>query len=218
MISLSLHGLVLSAGMAAFAPPAATVPAAAVKVRLVGVPAQKSVSQSATASVAPRLHVDRQESEVAALPDPPVDADRPQAAPAPVVPAPAAGVVRDVSGGEREGASPPLAKADGSRDEAVANGVREYRVALGLRARRFRLYPPLARESGWEGEPEVVVQLGGISPAPVVALEKPSTHSVLDDQAVDTIRQAARATPIPDSLKGKTLRLVFKVSYSLADE
>ena len=97
-----------------------------------------------------------------------------------------------------------------------ADGLRRYRLALAREARRFKRYPPLARERGWEGTAEVVAIFGDSLP-PRVVLEKSSDHAVLDQQAVAMITQAVQAAELPDSLRGRNFRLVIPVRYGLDD-
>lgn len=97
-----------------------------------------------------------------------------------------------------------------------ADGLRRYRLALAREARRFKRYPPLARERGWEGTVEVVAIFDD-SLSPRVALEKSCDHAVLDQQAVAMISQAVQAAELPDSLRGRRFRLVIPVRYGLDD-
>lgn len=115
-------------------------------------------------------------------------------------------------------AAAPADASVAGQEERLADGIREYRMALGIRAKRFRHYPEVARENGWEGEPSVAVRLGAAMAAPTVALEKSSPYPALDEQALDTVRRAVLATPVPESIRGRELRIVFSVSYSLTDD
>ncbi len=107
--------------------------------------------------------------------------------------------------------APPVA----AREGVSADDVRQYRVSLATAARRFKRYPALARERGWEGTAEVAVNGSVLLPAPEVVLVHSSGRRVLDEQALDMVAQAARATNLPDGLKGRDFRILLPVNFSL---
>lgn len=98
-----------------------------------------------------------------------------------------------------------------------ADDLRQYRVSLAVAARRFKRYPALARERGWEGVAEVAIIIAAQSPVPRIGLAASSGSSVLDEQALEMVAQAARTTVLPDGLKGRDLRLLLPVKFSLGD-
>jgi protein TonB len=91
-------------------------------------------------------------------------------------------------------------------------------MSLGIAARRFKRYPALARERGWEGRAEVALIFSAPLPLPEVVLVRSSGRIVLDEQAVDMMTQASRVTVLPDGLKGRDFRLSRAVQFSLADD
>ena len=112
------------------------------------------------------------------------------------------------------GAVAPPAYEEGVSAEAV----RQYRTSLAISAKRFKRYPVLARERGWEGSVEVVLDFRRELPGPEIAIVSSSGKAVLDEQGVEMIRQAARATEVPDGLKGRNFRMRMPISFSLSDE
>lgn len=96
-----------------------------------------------------------------------------------------------------------------------ADDLRQYRLSLAVAARRFKRYPALARERGWEGTVDVAVGIAASLPAPQVALAASSGSPVLDEQALEMVARAARAAVLPESLKGRDFRLVLPVTFSL---
>ena len=115
--------------------------------------------------------------------------------------------------GAARGDKAALAPAGTSADD-----VRQFRVSLASAARRFKRYPPLARERGWEGSADVSITLHARVPVPEVALTRSSGHRLLDDQAVDMLMQAVRATEVPEGLRGRDLRLVLPVRFNLESD
>ena len=108
----------------------------------------------------------------------------------------------------------PPAQEEGISAEAV----RQYRTSLAISAKRFKRYPALARERGWEGEVEIVLDFRRTLPGPEVSLASSSGKALLDDQAMEMIRQAARATEVPDTLKGRNFRMLMPIRFSLDED
>lgn len=110
--------------------------------------------------------------------------------------------------------SGPLAGHEGVN----ADDLRQYRLALAIAARRFKRYPPLARERGWEGRVEVAVSVRAWLPAPQLSLLRSSGHAVLDEQAVWIIEQASAATALPDGLRSRDFRIVLPLEFTIEDD
>jgi periplasmic protein TonB len=119
---------------------------------------------------------------------------------APVAPARSAG-----SGGE----------AAVRLDEANPDGIRQYRLNLAREARRFKSYPGVARERGWEGDVVVVVNTVAGAQLPQVALGQSSGRALLDEEAVNLVEQAVRSATIPDSLRGRSFALTLPIQFRL---
>lgn len=98
-----------------------------------------------------------------------------------------------------------------------ADDLRQYRMSLAIAARRFKRYPALARERGWEGTSQVAINLIAALPTPQIALLDSSGRKALDEQAVEMITQAARVTELPEVLKGRDFRVVLPVKFSLEE-
>ena len=91
--------------------------------------------------------------------------------------------------------------------------IARYRLETIAAAKRFKSYPPIARENGWQGRAEVRVSFGGSAPA--LAVSRSSGHAVLDRQAVETLAGALPA--LPPLLLGRSFELDFPVVFSLED-
>lgn len=83
--------------------------------------------------------------------------------------------------------------------EAHKEALREYRIALAGRAKRFRLYPQQAQEMGLGGRTEVEVTLTPMFP-PELRLFKTSGYEELDKAALEMLRRAVSAVPVPSPL------------------
>jgi protein TonB len=121
-------------------------------------------------------------------------------------------------------ASPATSSASSSerpvgatRDGVAVDTLSQYRLALGLEARRFKRYPRLARERGWEGRVELRIQV--LSNGLVVpSVQRGSGFAVLDEQALEMLERAVRATPLPEGLRGRSLQIELPISFSLTEE
>ena len=105
---------------------------------------------------------------------------------------------------------------------AVSSGVdademRQYPFDLRVMARRFKRYPALARENGWQGTVDLELVFHAAVDYPSVEVLHSSGHEVLDDQAREMILRAVRATPVPASFRGRDLRMRLPVEFSLED-
>jgi protein TonB len=148
----------------------------------------------------------------------------PEPASAPRAEPPAQSVTSDA--GQTAPSSPGGAARGGARstaptasdvtpDGASADDLRQYRLSLAISARRFKRYPALARERGWEGTSEVALNVNALLPVPEVVLVRSSGQGVLDQQALEMMTQAARVTSLPPSLKGRDFRILLPVKFSL---
>ncbi len=105
--------------------------------------------------------------------------------------------------------------APSAREGVSADDLRLYRVSLASAARRFKRYPALAREQGWEGTAEVALRFRAALPSPEVVLVRSSGRDLLDEQAVAMLAQAARVTTLPESMRGSDFQIPLPVKFSL---
>lgn len=154
--------------------------------------------------------VPRVETPVVREETPPVvEALAPVPAPAPVAaPPPVAAVEPQPAPSPAPQAPPAEIPESMSRDQ--------YRVQLIDEARRHKRYPALARENNWQGDVKVAVAVAA-NGRPTVTLRGSSGYDVLDRQALEMFSRAARAVPIPPSLRGKEFTLEVRAVYGLED-
>lgn len=97
------------------------------------------------------------------------------------------------------------------------DGLRQYRLNLAREARRFKRYPELARERGWEGVVVVVVNTAAGAAAPLVSLSQSSGFDQLDQAALELLETAVQTAVLPESLHGRQFGLTLPVDYRLDD-
>ena len=220
--SLGLHGLLLALG--SWQQPTLPAVPQVVQVALSGgrpAAVDNSVRKSVDSAPAPVLPKEKARASGAVLSTPSSREAAPLLVPAASAPV-AAGLAPTAESG-RPAPSSGQAGSVGERTGAVAReGVNaevltQYRLALGLEARRFKRYPRLARERGWEGRVELRIQvLPGGAVVPVV--QRGSGFAVLDEQALEMLERAIRATPLPEALRGRSLQLELPIAFSLNDD
>jgi periplasmic protein TonB len=96
-----------------------------------------------------------------------------------------------------------------------ADGLRSYRVALAREARSFKRYPSRAIEGGWSGTVELRVSVPPDRGMPGVRLTKSSGYPVLDEAALDMLRQALPTTPIPAPLQEQGFSVDLPIVFEL---
>lgn len=104
------------------------------------------------------------------------------------------------------------------REGLSTDEMTELRFALSKAAKRFKIYPPLARERGWEGTVDVALIFTARSSAPGVSLVHSSGRAILDEQAMDMAARAARATVLPAGLTGRDFQVPLSIKFSLEDD
>lgn len=140
-------------------------------------------------------------------PAPPVESPQP-AQPVPAPPVAAAAPPPTAP------ATPSTATLSAAPSDAQSRD--QYRVQLIDEARRHKRYPPLARENNWQGNVLVGVAIAADGRASVT-VKGSSGHEILDRQALDMFRQAARAVPLPPALRGREFALEVRAVYGLEE-
>jgi periplasmic protein TonB len=100
-------------------------------------------------------------------------------------------------------------------DQVLAEN--QYRLAVGLEAKRFRRYPPLAREMGWEGTVEVVIALNPRLDTPSISLVTTSGHGVLDREAIALLTLVVGRVQASPLLVDRQARVRITIEYRLED-
>lgn len=112
-------------------------------------------------------------------------------------------------------ARPAVASALPASPGPDAEGLRSYRVALAGEARRYKRYPARAVEAGWSGTTELRISVTPGQSAAVVQMTRSSGFPVLDEAALEMVRRAVPATPIPASLRERAFSVDLPIVFDL---
>ncbi|WP_287461775.1 energy transducer TonB [Accumulibacter sp.] len=176
-------------------------------------PREPSMAATPAAPRPPATRAVRTQSASSSRDPPAAQAGQARSQPAGALPA--GGVTTAMAGGAA--AREAVAADSGSTPAISADDLRQYRVDLAIASRRFKRYPALARERGWEGRVEVAVSVSAWQPRPQLSLVRSSGHAALDQQAVAMLEQASADTALPAGLRGRDFRILLPVEFTLDD-
>lgn len=80
---------------------------------------------------------------------------------------------------------------------------------------KAKRYPKIARDRGFEGEPVVAFSLGKDGALLELSLDQPSAHDVLNQAALQTVRDATPYPPIPRQIKEDVIKLKLPILFVL---
>jgi protein TonB len=127
---------------------------------------------------------------------------------APVMPAAPSTAVATATPGAPASASPRAEPAD-----PVA--LQGYLVQLSSYAVKYKRYPQLARERGWEGVTVVKLAIGANGRIRDVAVISSSGHELLDQHAIEIVRKAAPITEITSALRNREFSINIPVYFTI---
>jgi periplasmic protein TonB len=102
-----------------------------------------------------------------------------------------------------------------SGNEADAGTLDQYRLALIVATRRYKRYPAIAMEKGWQGRVEVQMVIGANGMIASASIKTSSGHEILDNQALDMLKKGKTTVSIPVSLRGREFSIVVPVVFNL---
>jgi len=102
-----------------------------------------------------------------------------------------------------------------SGTDATAGTIEQYRLALIVAARRYKRYPSIAMEKGWQGRVEVRMVIGENGMLASASIKSGSGYEVLDSQALDMLKKGKTTVPIPVGLRGREFSVDVPVIFSL---
>lgn len=235
LVSIALHALVLlgMAWMGTPAPPSRTLlvltarlapfaaaPHASVQPpqpKLAPAPPPESVSAPRPVALKPAVSPAPAVHNTA--PVEPAKAPQPESAP--VAPGSAASSAQPVAPVQASAAPqaptgfPATEAGAGSGNEADTGTLEQYRLALIMATRRYKRYPAIALEKGWQGRVEVHMVIGANGMVASASIKTGSGHEILDNQALDMLKKGKTTVPIPASLRGREFSIDVPVVFNL---
>ena len=148
-------------------------------------------------------------------------AHAPQPEPAPAAtslaapPAPVAAPVETRPAPQATAGIPATEAANKSGNEADAGTLDQYKLALIIASRRYKRYPAIALEKGWQGRVEVHMVIGANGMIASASIKTGSGHDILDNQALDMLKKGNTTVPIPASLRGREFSIDIPVIFNL---
>ena len=147
-----------------------------------------------------------------AAPVPPAEETLPERAePVPATPPPV--VARSEPSSATADSPPPRAAAP----ELDPGWVARYRLQLLTAAPAYKRYPRVASENNWEGSVGLRIAFSPSGRIASLDVIRTSGYDVLDQQAQEMFRNAARAVPVPPVLSGKQFSVEVAVNYELRE-
>lgn len=99
--------------------------------------------------------------------------------------------------------------------EVDAGTLEQYRLALIVATRRYKRYPSIAMEKGWQGRVEVHLVIGTNGMIASTTIKTSSGHEILDNQALDMLKKGKTTVPIPAALRGREFPIDVPVIFNL---
>jgi protein TonB len=150
-----------------------------------------------------------------------VQAPQPEPAPAAtsaaVSPAPVDAPVQSRPAPQAPAGMPATEAAANSGNAADAGTREQYRLAVMLAAARYKRYPAIALEKGWQGKVEVRMVIGANGMIASASIKASSGHDILDNQALEMLKKGNATVPIPASLRGREFSIDIPVKFDLED-
>lgn len=97
------------------------------------------------------------------------------------------------------------------------SGLRQFRLALAIEARRFRRYPEMARRAGLAGTVDVRVTVDAGSQLRRTELGRSSGNATLDAAALEMMQQAAQRATLPEALRGQDFAVSLPVVFEIEE-
>ena len=94
----------------------------------------------------------------------------------------------------------------------------QYRQKLIDAAGKYKRYPRLAMENNWEGDVVVRMAFGGNGLLAGLSIQSSSGYAVLDQQALEMFRRAAKTVEVPPALRGREFTFEVRAIYNLRDQ
>jgi protein TonB len=110
------------------------------------------------------------------------------------------------------GGSVAAARGETLLPDGYLDAVRGYRIAVATQAKRFRRYPPAAREMGIGGRSEIEIVVA-VANSPEFLVRRSSGHQELDRAALEMLRRSVDLVELPALLRGRRLSITLPVEF-----
>ncbi len=82
-------------------------------------------------------------------------------------------------------------------------------------AKKYAVYPSIARQRGQQGTVEVIFRIGADSQLKSLSIHRSSGYKLLDEEAQEMVRKSLNDIPVPMTLSGRTFQVVIPVEFKL---
>lgn len=110
--------------------------------------------------------------------------------------------------------SPPKIRSDSSDIDLDALK-KSFASSVSKKIDEAKYYPRIAQNRGWEGKPVVEFQLGKNGKLLSYSITVASPYEILNQAAIDAVKNASPYPEIPESLKSNFIRLKVPISFEL---
>lgn len=112
--------------------------------------------------------------------------------------------------GNHDSSSPEI------EDDLVEDGIlSEFADTLRERASQFGKYPETALKRRWQGVVKVQLRFNADGSARQIAVMETSGHRVLDERAIEMVKQAVAVIALPANLEGRRFSIVVPIKFRL---
>ena len=107
-----------------------------------------------------------------------------------------------------------------SRDTEIAPDLlerimSEFYAKVGRKISLVKIYPDFARKSGYEGKTLIAFRIDRNGKILGLSVSRSSGHEILDEAALQAVKDAGPYPPIPDELNKSSLNFQIPISYAL---
>lgn len=100
-------------------------------------------------------------------------------------------------------------------EDDIANARSSYGKLLGSEFARHKKYPTVARVRGWQGTVLIQLQIDAEGHVSDPVISQGSGKTMLDDQALETVKKALPLPPPPTLLRGKPFTIAVPIVFRL---
>jgi TonB family protein len=99
--------------------------------------------------------------------------------------------------------------------EVIDQIMNDFYTKVGRQIAFAKIYPDFARKRGYQGKILVAFKINRDGKISNLSVSKSSGYKILDEAALDAVKEAGPYPPIPEELKENSLKLKIPISYVL---